>query len=73
MLDSQQIILMSPRGSEYFLKKIIERAARTHIDLRQWSLDCGDNAPKLAGDGFGDRFERRISNMLHGYCRIDGG
>jgi hypothetical protein len=36
-------------------------------------LDCCDNAPKLAGDGFSDRLERRISNVFHGYCRVDGG
>jgi hypothetical protein len=36
-------------------------------------LDCGDNAPKLTGDGFGDNFERRISDLLHGYGRVDGG
>jgi hypothetical protein len=36
-------------------------------------LDRGDNALQLAGDGFGDLLERRISNMLHGYCRVDGG
>ena len=35
-------------------------------------LDGGDNALQLAGDGFGDRLERRIANMLHGYCRVDG-
>src|ERR1035437_7799208 len=35
--------------------------------------DRGDNALQLAGDGFGDRLQRRISNMLHGYGRVDGG
>src|SRR5450759_3391651 len=35
--------------------------------------DRGDNALQLAGDGIGDRLERRISNMLHGYGRVDGG
>src|SRR5664279_4156449 len=34
-------------------------------------LDRGDNALQLAGDGIGDSLERRISNMLHGYCRVD--
>src|SRR5664279_6322932 len=36
-------------------------------------LDRGDNALQLAGDGIGDRLQRRISNMLHGYCRVYGG
>ena len=36
-------------------------------------LDCGDNAPKLTGDGFGDNFERWIPDLLHGYGRVDGG
>src|SRR5664279_1701665 len=36
-------------------------------------LDRGDNALQLAGDGIGDRLKRRISNMLHGYCRVGGG
>lgn len=35
-------------------------------------LDRGDNALQLVGDGFGDRLERRIANMLHRYCRVDG-
>src|SRR5450756_3125183 len=35
--------------------------------------DRGNNALQLAGDGFGDRLQRRISNMLHGYCRVYGG
>src|SRR5450759_345290 len=35
--------------------------------------DRGDNALQLAGDGFGDRLQRRISNMLHGDGRVDGG
>lgn len=30
-----------------------------------------DNAPKFTGHGFGDRLELRISNMLHGYGRVD--
>ena len=42
-------------------------------DLQATPSDRGDNALKLAGDGFGDRFERWISNLLHGYCRVDGG
>ena len=35
--------------------------------------DRGDNALQLAGDGIDDRLQRRISNMLHGYCRVYGG
>lgn len=36
-------------------------------------LNCGDNALKFNGDSFGDRFERRISNLRHGYGRVDSG
>ena len=35
-------------------------------------LDCGNNAPKLAGDGFRDYSELWISDLLHGYGGVDG-
>ena len=47
-----------------------------HTELRcalAQLLDCGDNAPELTGDGFGDNFERWIPDLLHGYGRVDGG
>src|SRR5664280_1683272 len=48
------------------------RTVRVRCALAQL-LDRGDNALQLAGDGIGDRLQRRISNMLHGYCRVYGG
>src|SRR5581483_4802402 len=35
-------------------------------------LERGDNTPELTGDGFSDRLERRISNVFHGNCGVDG-
>src|SRR5450759_212049 len=51
-----------------------QRASRPMTGCASSALsDRGDNALQLAGDGFGDRLQRRISNMLHGYGRVDGG
>ena len=41
-------------------------------EVQAAALDCCDNAPKLASDGFGDRAERRISNMFHRDSWVDG-
>ena len=49
------------------MRTVQVRCALAHL------LDRGDNALQLAGDGIGDCLQRRISNMLHGYCRVYGG
>jgi hypothetical protein len=63
---------------------MVRRGERSHLPIGDMCtvqvrcalaqlLDRADSALQLAGDGIGDRLQCRISNMLHGYCRVDGG